>query len=78
MSDDDIEPNEIILQFLDGLPPTARTGVYNQISFLLMFVLTDEEQERLIQDAADVGEAKVKQLLSSEGSLSLLGGTVSG
>jgi hypothetical protein len=73
---EETEPNKLIIQFLDNQPTTARQGIYHQVALYLVFLLDQEEKDRLLFSAADVGEARLKRLLSDDG-LALVGGTVS-
>jgi hypothetical protein len=73
---EETEPNQLIIQFLDKQPTAARHGIYHQVAFYLVFLLDPHEKDRLLSSAADVGEAKLKRLLSNDG-LTLVGATVS-
>jgi hypothetical protein len=78
MDDDDIDPPELVIQFVDGLSPQARQTLCQLLAFYVSFIpRQDEDADDYSMPTPEMGEETLRRLLSTKDRFALLGGLIS-
>jgi hypothetical protein len=75
-ADDEIDPPELTIEFLDKLTPQARSTLCQLLAFHFAFLPSDED-DPFAMFTPEKGEETLRRLLSSEDKFALLGALIS-